>query len=190
MSEAKEPENKEGEVAPKKSKKKLFIILGVVLLLVGAGVPAALMLTASEEPKEENAEPVELEPVLETYQLDPIIVNLSESTSFLKVTLVIEYDLNILNAAGGTEEGGGHGYGGAGGGGGDKPAGPPVAISSKMHHIKDAVIRVLSSKTATDVLSPDGKESLKEELLEAINDATGLDEAAVVSVYFLEFIIQ
>ena len=56
--------------------------------------------------------------------------------------------------------------------------------------INDAIIRVLSSKTTEAVLSPDGKEQLKEELVEAINDASGLDEAAVANVYFTDFIIQ
>ena len=56
--------------------------------------------------------------------------------------------------------------------------------------MRDAVIRVLSSKKAVDVLSPEGKEKLKEELVEAINEAIGLEEGPVVNVYFTEFIIQ
>ncbi len=175
-----------------KSKKKLFIILGLVLILVGAGVPTALLLMGGEEPPaEEHAEPVEAEPKLTSFELEPIIVNLSESTSFLKVKLVIEFDENIITAAAGGEgEGGGHGIGGGASGGGEAVAGPPAAIKERMHHIKDAVIRILSSKTAADVLSAQGKETIKEELIESINEAIGLDEGPVVAVYFLEFIVQ
>jgi flagellar basal body-associated protein FliL len=40
------------------------------------------------------------------------------------------------------------------------------------------------------VLTADGKERLKEELLETINEAIALDEAPVQQIYFAEFIIQ
>ncbi len=56
--------------------------------------------------------------------------------------------------------------------------------------IRDAIIRVLSSKTTDDLLNTEGKERLKEELIEAINEAIALDEGPAVGVYFTEFIIQ
>lgn len=192
MADAKKEEKAEGqEAAPKKSKKMLFIILGVVVLLIGAGVPTFMLLSGgATEDEAANKEPVHLEPVLESWQLDPIIVNLSESTSFLKTTIVIEYDMNIINATSKSGEGGGHAYGGGAAGGAAKPAGPPGAVGARMTQIRDAIIGKLSSKTAAEVLSFAGKEQLKEELVEAINDAIGLDESPVVQVYFLEFIIQ
>jgi flagellar protein FliL len=56
--------------------------------------------------------------------------------------------------------------------------------------IKGAIIAVLSSKKASELLTRTGKETLKDELIEAINEALGLDESPVVNIYFKEFIIQ
>jgi flagellar basal body-associated protein FliL len=56
--------------------------------------------------------------------------------------------------------------------------------------MKDAIIRILSSKKADDLLTAEGKERLKDELLEGINEAVGLEEPPVVGVFFTEFIIQ
>jgi flagellar FliL protein len=66
----------------------------------------------------------------------------------------------------------------------------PEVLADREAIIRDAIIRVLSSKSKEQVLSTEGKEILKEELVEAINDASGLDEPPVVAVYFTEFIVQ
>jgi flagellar basal body-associated protein FliL len=49
---------------------------------------------------------------------------------------------------------------------------------------------VLSSKKAEDVLTSDGKERLKEELIEGLNEAVALEEPPLTAVFFTEFIIQ
>ena len=56
--------------------------------------------------------------------------------------------------------------------------------------LRDAVIKILSQKKSSEVLSIDGKEKLKEELIEAINESIALEEGPVQQVYFTEFIIQ
>jgi hypothetical protein len=118
------------------------------------------------------------------------VVNLSESSSFVKVTILVEYDKTILEkfALGG--EGGGHGGGAGGGGGEEKPNAIPPEMMDRDPVIRDAIIRVLSGKRAADVLSASGKEILKEELMEAINEAMGMEEPPIVAVYFTEFIVQ
>ena len=194
MSEKKE-EGAEGEAeAPKKkSKKMLFIILGVVVLLVGIGVPVFFM--GGEKPKEgeeETEEPVE-EAKIEVADLGTFVVNLSESSSFLKVKIQVEYDATILDKAeheGG--EGGGEGHGG-GASGGEEKAGagaPHPHMAKKDAQVRDAIIRVLSSKKVDEVLTIDGKEQLKEELVEALNEALGTAEPSIRAVYFTEFIVQ
>lgn len=191
MSEAKEDkaEGEAGEAKPK-SKKKLFIILGVVLLLAGAGVPMFLM--GGEEKKEgEEVEEVEEVKHYETAKLDTFIVNLSENSTFLKTTILVEYDRGLIDAAGGP--GGGEAAGGGHGGGGGEPAAGaslhPI-FEKRKAMVHDAVIGVLSSKRSAEVLTAEGKEELKAELVEAINEALGLDESPVIAVYFTEFIIQ
>lgn len=182
MAEEKEENTDEGEAKPK-SKKKLIIIVLVVVLLLGAGVPI-LFLGGSKKEAAEDGEEHEVEKHYATYEMNTFIVNLSENSSFLKVKMVLEYDPSLVHGAGGGEA---HGGGGAGGGG---ESGPPGVIGEKFPQINDAIITVLSSKRAENVLTVDGKEELKEELIEAINEATGLDEGPIVNIYFKEFIIQ
>ena len=40
------------------------------------------------------------------------------------------------------------------------------------------------------ILTKEGYEKLKEELMEGINEAIGLDEEPIVNIYFTEFIVQ
>lgn len=185
----KDEEGKEGEEAAKpKSKKKLIIIVAVVLLLVGIGVPLFLM-GGEDAKKAEHGEEDEKPVHYETAKLDTFIVNLSENATFLKTTILVEYDPSLINlggADGAAAEGGGHA------GGGDKPAagGLPPIFEKRKPMVHDAVIRILSSKKASEVLTAEGKETLKQELIDAINEALGVEEAPVVNVYFTEFIIQ
>lgn len=177
------------EAAPKKGKKKLLLILiPVVLLLVGGGAAFVLLGSGGDEHGEE--EEVEAPRHYATHKLDPFIVNLADSAAYVKVTMVVEYDVEILAAAaeGGAAGGGGHGGGGAGGGDAG-PTAPPL-FSAREPMLRDSVIRILSQKKQADVLSMQGKEILKEELLDALNEASGLEEAPFISIYFLEFIVQ
>jgi flagellar FliL protein len=195
MAEAKKEEKKEGEevaeVKPK-SKKKLFIIVGVlIVLLVGAG--GFVMLGGKKEvKKDEHAEEQDQEKHYETALLDTFIVNLSENSTFLKATILVEYDPAVLNVGGAHGEEGGEagGEGHGGGEGGEKPAALPALFTKRKPMVHDSIIRVMSSKKASDVITVEGKEQLKQELIEAINEALGLDEAPVVNIYFTEFIIQ
>jgi flagellar FliL protein len=190
MSE-KKAEAAEGEAAKPKSKKMLFIILGVVLLVAGAGVPMFLM--GGEE--EEVVVETEHEEVkrLETADLDVFVVNLSETSAFLKAHIIIEFDAASVEKQTSHEgaEGGGGGHGGGASGGGEA-AGPvmPEVFTKRMSQIKDAIIKILSSKKADDLLTVEGKERLKDELLEGINEAIGLEEPPVTGVFFTEFMIQ
>ncbi|MFM1847516.1 MAG: flagellar FliL protein [Pseudomonadota bacterium] len=190
-----EAEKKEGEGGHEEAaagggggKKKLIIIAVVALLAVGGG--AFAFLGGSKPPEGEQAEEIEEKKEYKVAELDTFIVNLSESTSFLKVKMLVEYDpATMAEGEGGAEGGGGHGGGGGGGGGAEKNELPPM-LKARYPMIRDAIIRVISGKRATDVLTVTGKETLKQELIEAINEATGLDEPPVVNVYFTEFIIQ
>ena len=187
--EAKTEEAAEG-AGSGKSKKKLIIIIVVVLLVVLGAVGFFVLGGKKPEENPEGAEVVEQHHYA-TAQLDPFIVNLSESSSFLKVTLLLEYDAALLSkvdAHGGG--GGGGGGGGHGAGGEEKKGGLPPIMEERKPMIRDSVIRVLAAKKTAEVLSPDGKESMKQELIEAINEALGLDEGPVVNVYYTEFIIQ
>lgn len=188
MSEEKKEEGHEG-AAPKKGKKKLIIIVaGVLVLIAGAGIP--LMMMGGDAPKAHDEEEVEEVKHYETVKLDPFIVNLSANSAFLKVSMLLEYDPALLHLdAHGEGGGGGHG-GGSAGGGGAAPAGLPGPMAAREPMMRDAIIRVLSSKRVEDVLTTEGKERLKEELVETINESIGLEEGPVVNIYFTEFMVQ
>lgn len=196
----KEADSKEAE-APKKSKKKLIIFGAVglvVLIALGVGIP--MMMGGGEEGEGEEEVVEEPVKVFKQAKLDPFIVNLSAQKNFIKVTMLIEYDPEIITKmSGGHAEGGGHGGGdmsghasggGASGGEAADPFALPPELSMKAPMINDAIIKILSSKSAEQVLTVEGKETLKEELIEAVNDAIGFEEPPIVNIYFTEFIVQ
>ena len=163
------------EEAPKKSKKMLFIIIGVVVLILG-GAGAFFALSggkkADGEEGEEGAE--EEEPAAEhgaeggehgevagsIVPLDPFIVNLQVKGSFLKTVIQLEF--------------------------GDP--GQPHTFEADLPKVRDSIIRTLSSKQAQDILSIEGKERLREEVKNSVNNAIGSED--VVNVFFTEFIVQ
>lgn len=193
--EEKEGESSEGS-SKGKSKKKLLIIVAAVVVLLIAGGAVFFLMGSKEAPKEgeEVAETVEVAKPkrLATLKLDPFIVNLSENISFLKVTMILEYDPEVFVRAEKNGEVGGEAHGGGGAGGEKKEEGPatPGRMAERQPMVRDAIIHTLSSKKVVDVITTEGKDKLKEELVEAINDAIGLPENPVVNVYFLDFIIQ
>ncbi|MBI3793445.1 MAG: flagellar basal body-associated FliL family protein [Nitrospinae bacterium] len=167
---------------PKKSKPKVLIlvIVGVVVLALVAGGSffAASMMggkkkdakESKEEPKEEKKEEKKAEGGEggkegkngNFVSLEPIIVNLSaeEGKRYLKITMQLELT---------------------------RPEGV-AEVNEKMPQIKDAVITVLSSKSAEEVLTVDGKFKLKEQLMTRVNST--LANSAVKNVFFVEFVIQ
>ena len=54
--------------------------------------------------------------------------------------------------------------------------------------VRDAIIGVLSNSKAQDLLTPEGKKKLKEDLVKALNDRA--PELKVHEVYFSEFLVQ
>ena len=185
-------ESKEAEAPAKKGGGKLIIIIAVVVVLIIGGVVGFLVLGGSKSPEGgEGGEAGEQHAAQEehhymTAKLEPFIVNLSQVNAFAKITILIEYDPAILEKAAGHKGGGGSG----GGGEGAAEGGLPAIMQEREPMIRDAVIRVISSKKPEDVLSSEGKERLKEELIEAINESLELEEGPVVNIYFTEFIIQ
>jgi len=68
-------------------------------------------------------------------------------------------------------------------GGGEKEAGAvPTA------HIRDVILRVLTTYQSNDLLAPAGKMRLKQQLLESLQAA--IPELEVQEVYFTDFLVQ
>ena len=153
-------------------KKKLIIIIVLVLLLGGGGVGAYLALGHSKpEGEGEDAgaeegggeeghegEQTVLPPAI--LPLETFIVNLQVKGSFLKTTIQLEFA---------------------------EPQLPPT-VESDIPKVRDAIIRILSSRSSADILTSEGKEKLREEIKNSVNESLGAED--VTQIYFTEFIIQ
>jgi flagellar FliL protein len=163
-------EKKEGEAeAPKKSKK-LVIIVALVLVLILGGVGAFFALGSSdkeksddpfleEELEEEGAEGHAVLPPA-VLPLETFIVNLQVKGSFLRTTIQLEFAEPEL----------------------------PHTIENDVPKIKDIIIRTLSNKSSSELLMSDGKDKLRSEIRDKVNEVLGSED--ITQVYFTEFIIQ
>lgn len=172
-------ENKEEgteEGTPKKSKLKLIIIIVVVLLLVVGGV--LFFVLGGQKKEEKPAEEPVITEQLEASKLLPFVVNLKGGKNFLKLTMMVEYDVSLLGKDVVVGESG------------DEGVPLPQPLFERLPMMRDAVLTVLSSKSSNFLLTVEGKETLKEELIESLNEALDMEEAPVTGVYFLEFLVQ
>lgn len=148
---------------PKKGKKKLFIILGASLLLLGSiGFLTKNYLTgASENP----GAPKPAEKVLSTLNLEAFLVNLADvdATRFVKVT----FRLGLNESKLGTEL-----------------AEDPVFLAAT----RDSIIFILSNKTSDDLLSNEGKEKIKSEIRDRVSKL--MHEGKVLEVYIMDIVVQ
>lgn len=129
--------------------------------------------------------------------LGEFILNLSDPNSkrYLKVNVALELSRASTDPPLEGTGGGGSGVSGHGGGGneGAKKANPLEIIQAEMEQykpaIRDAIISVLSSKTAEELASLSGKELAKEQIKAAV-DPLFAGEREVMRVSFGTFIIQ
>ncbi len=61
-------------------------------------------------------------------------------------------------------------------------------VTERMAEFRDAAIMSLSSHGASDLLSFEGKESVKAEIKEALKDL--LDEGQILNIYYSDFVVQ
>jgi flagellar FliL protein len=191
---------------PKKSKKLLVIII-VILLVVGGGVGGFFFLRrassttkeeakgkkskkskaekeepaeGSEESKEEGEPKVKTEKTSDTksdsislpddeevkhvIELQPFVVNLADvdQARYLRLTV----SLGI----------------------GEREDGEETPNPIFMTRIRNAILSVLTAKTSEDILTNQGKITLRKELLKATQEAS--EEPKVVAIYITDFIVQ
>ena len=129
------------------------------------------------------------------YQLGTKIVNLADpgGLRYLQTSIVLELhpELNAYlaeqDAATGTATASGAESGGREAGAHTDTA-AFSALDARRPIIDDVVMTTLSSKRYSDVSTIKGKQSLKEELIAAINKALGVP--GVLNIYFTEFVVQ
>ena len=167
-----EEKNKEGEgaekapaKAPKKKIIKLAIIgAGVVVILGGGFAGWKLFLHKGGDAGTAAATAEHAKPKSEAHivTLDPFVVNLSEPSdvTYLKITINLEVESVEMSAE----------------------------LQKRTPQIRDAILMLLTSKTAEDVKDTGGKLKLQEDMVARINHF--LESGKVRAVYFTEFVMQ
>jgi len=175
---AKKPED--GDVAvEKKPKGNMVLIIVVVLLvvlLIGGGAAAFFLLGShdeaagapvqqevkAEKKKSSSKKPTDHLAIGPMYPMAQFVVNLlSESGNrFLKVAVDLELSDPKLQPE----------------------------MDHKKSLIRDIIIRTFSSKTFEEISTLKGKDKLKEEVLDKINE--NLSDGQVKNIYFTDFVVQ
>ena len=151
---------------PQKSGSKLWLIIVAGLLLLCAGGYGVKRVLGSGSGKKANAENIPLTVrVKSLMNLEPFLVNLADtdSTRFVKVTFRLGLDEPKL---------------------GEEYAGNQVILAAT----RDRIISLLSTKTAEELLSAEGKNQLREELRKTVNSI--LPKGQIVEVFILDIVVQ
>ena len=156
----------EGAEEPKKkSKKILFIILGAAILLLGVGGFFAYTQFLAPQPPPDPVvvNPADMpETVGEIVTLEPFVVNLAHPKGNRYLKMKISLELETLEAA-------------------DR-------VQKVTPKLRDIVIMMLTSLSFEEVMTPEGKLRIRDELLERFSRVTRPDK--VKNIYFSEFVVQ
>ncbi len=162
-------ENEGGEKAAPKAPKKKFMKLaiigaGVVVILGGgfAGWKLFLHKGGDEVTAAATAEHVKKETPGHIVTLDPFVINLAapSEVTYLKITVNLEVESEEMTAE----------------------------LQTRTPQIRDAILMLLTSKTADDVKDTGGKLKLQDDMLSRVNHF--LHTGKVKAIYFTEFVMQ
>ena len=163
---------------PKKKSNNLVLIGVAVVVLAGAGfaawrflprLPAAVEAKGGkaeeeETPRKKSKKRPQVKSVM---HLESFVVNLTgpDETGYLRVGLDLGCEAESSS------------------GEGEKKKDDGMTAM-----IRDTVLTVLGRSKASDLLTPEGKEKLKKDLVEALDER--VPDVGVLEVYFTEFIVQ
>ncbi len=161
-------ENKSETVSTEKSGKpwKLIGSIAFVLIVGGAAFwvyPHFRGAKSGGDAKAEHAQKPVLEQVKATMALEPFLVNLAdtEESRFVKGT----FQMGLAEELSKKEK-------------------DTVAIAA----VRDSIITLLSSKTADQILTPQGKDKLREEIRARVNVVS--PQLKVLEVFIVDFVVQ
>ncbi|MBU0481460.1 MAG: flagellar basal body-associated FliL family protein [Proteobacteria bacterium] len=166
MADEKEAQGAEAEATPrKKSKAMLFILIGVGILMLGGGGFFAYTKFLAQKPApvpENQIESVQPEVIGAIYKLSAFTVNLADPKGKRYLKLQVELELENELA---------------------------VELATKAEpKLRDMVIMLLTSLTFEDVMTPEGKIRIRDELLDRFNRIMRPEK--VKNIYFTEFVVQ
>lgn len=183
--------NKKGDNSKGGSKKILFVIIGVLIIAVIGAVIAISMGGSADDESGQQDEESEYDdydeqdafemPAFKQWELDTFVVNLSTGSRYLRTRILLEYDENLVKSLDKSKP--------------QKQEGEHSVVNAadilknKEPIVKDTIISILSSQKAVEILSLEGKESLKKEIMNKVNYVLGKDNI-ITNIYFSEFIVQ
>ncbi|MBN2706140.1 MAG: flagellar basal body-associated FliL family protein [Deltaproteobacteria bacterium] len=164
----KDSENVEEVSEGKKSKKWLLIIILLLVFFLGGGGFGAWWfflrtpIPTAEELAELEAAKKNEPKILPVFALKPFVVNLADKKSrrYLKVTMKLELSDEVL-----LEE-----------------------VDKRQAQIRDVILTLLSSKTAAEISTMEGKFLLRQDIIKRVN--VHLVSGQVTKVYWEEFVVQ
>lgn len=166
-----------GADAKPKSKKLLIIILVLVLvLLLGGGAAAFLLLKGGSADEELDEAPRTSQSARDTrprtppqyMALDPVVINLADpgAIRYAQVGITLQVDT----------------------------AATADRVKAFLPAIRNGILRQISRRTAEELLRPEGKDQLAQDILELVREEAGLPlvrgESPVQAVLFSSLIVQ
>ena len=174
-SSPREKKDKDVESSPQKKKKSLlFIILGVILLAIGGGGFFAYqkLLVKKHAATENVAAPGASDPTQHggapsnspgvIYPMQPFIVNLADPQGKRYLKIKIELEIDSKEVA-------------------DR-------LTKVDARLRDTVIMLLSSLTFEDIMTPEGKIRIRDELMDRFNQT--IRPERINGIYFTELFVQ
>lgn len=164
-----EAENVAVPETEKKSKLRLWLVVGIMVLLLGGGGFLGWRYFTGGKGASANAKSGDSASptarVKSMMNLDSFLVNLADvdSARFVKVTFRLGLDESKL---------------------GEEYTSDQVILAAT----RDRIISVLSTKTADEILTPEGKEQLRKEIREKVNQI--LPKGKVVEVFIMDLVVQ
>ena len=159
MAEDKDEVKENQEEKPKKSKLK-FIIIGVIVLLLGAGG----FFGYSKYKKANEKDMVKEEQVSIIIPMRSFVVNLFDKKGIGKRYLKITMEIEVVK-----EE-------------------DQLKVENNIPQLRDTVLILLSSQTLKDINTMEGKLELKHAILLRMNQILG--KKTVRRIFFTEFVVQ
>lgn len=176
---AEEEKGEEAAAPPAKSKKKLYVIAAAVVLVVAAAAGAFFFLRPKPDPgqfTEEDAADGESGAVPEgqvgedefaedeealgaIFPLETFVVNL-DAGKYLRCQVQLEFSQRDV----------------------------PKRFHVKLVPIRDGIISLMSSRNAEEIGSEKGREALKTEIKDLVNEVMRKEE--IKRVYFTQFVVQ
>ncbi len=186
MAEAdkKEEGAEKAEAPSKKGKKGLLIAVGIVLVVLAIGVPVVLLMGKNDKKEESSKSAEKVHVDISTFSreqalqaeaeeelaegeevlgalvpMDPFVLNL-KGGRFVKLQLQVEFVERDI----------------------------PKKFLQRVAIIRDGIITLVNNRSSEDVLEREGKEKLRKDIRNVINEV--LRKELVKRVYFTQFVVQ